>query len=96
VLVPTVIHGDFEWDADKADQNVGNHGVAFEEAVLAMTDPLSIDFDDLAQPENIVTLATAPSGAILYIVSTDRGSRIRIISARKATTHERRIYQEGD
>jgi uncharacterized DUF497 family protein len=94
--MPTVVHGDFEWDADKAVQNVANHGVTFEEAALAMTDPLSIDFDDLAQPQNIVTLAATPGGAILYVVSTDRDSRIRIISARKATTHERRIYQEGD
>jgi len=94
--VPTLVHGDFEWDDEKAAQNIANHGVTFEEAALAMTDPLSIDFDDLAQPENIVTLARSPSGAILYIVSTDRDSRIRIISARKATAHERRIYQEGD
>jgi uncharacterized DUF497 family protein len=94
--VPTLVHGDFEWDADKADRNVANHGVTFEEAALAMRDPLSIDFDDLAQPKNIVTLAASPNGAILYVVSTDRGNRIRIISARKATTHERRIYQEGD
>ena len=94
--MPTVVHGDFEWDADKADQNLTNHGVSFEEAAKAMTDPLSIDYDDLAQPQNIVTLATSPSGAILYVVSTDRDDRIRIISARKATTHERRIYQEGD
>ena len=94
--VPTVIHGDFEWDADKAAQNLANHGVMFEEAALAMTDPLSIDFDDLARPQNIVTLAASPNGAILYVVSTDRDSRIRIISARKATAHERRIYQEGE
>jgi uncharacterized DUF497 family protein len=61
-----------------------------------MRDPLSVDFDDLVQPENIATLATSPTGATRYVVSTDRGSRIRIISARKATTHERRIYQEGE
>ena len=94
--MPTVIHGDFEWDADKAAGNVGNHGVTFEEAALAMTDPHAVDFDDLAQPQNIVTLAPTPGGAILYVVSTDRGSRIRIISARKATAHERRIYEEGE
>ena len=94
--MPTVVHGDFEWDADKAAQNVANHGVTIEEAALAMRDLLSVDFDDLAQPENIVTLATSPNGATLYIVSTDRDDRIRIISARKATTHERRILQEGD
>jgi uncharacterized protein len=94
--VPTVVHGDFEWDTNKAELNLANHGVSFEEAVLALRDPLAIDFADLVRPENIVTLATSPNGAILYVVSTERGSRVRIISARKATTHERRIYEEGD
>ena len=46
--MPTLVHGDFEWDVDKADQNLANHGVTFQEAALAMKDPLSIDFDDLA------------------------------------------------
>ncbi len=90
------MRGDFEWDADKADQNVPKHGVTFDEAVLAIRDSLAIDFDDLADPENVVTLATSPTGAILYIVSSERDDRIRIISARRATPHERRIYEEGD
>jgi hypothetical protein len=94
--VPTVVHGDFEWDADKAELNLAKHGVSFEEAVSAMPDPLAIDFDDLVEPENIVTLSASPTGAILYIVSTERGDRLRLISARHATTHERRIYEEGD
>ena len=68
--MPTVVHGDFEWDADKAIQNVAKHGVSFEDAALAMRDLLAIDFDDLVEPENIVTLAPSPTGAILYIVST--------------------------
>jgi len=37
--VPTVVHGDFEWDEDKAATNLAKHGVSFEEAVLAMRDP---------------------------------------------------------
>jgi uncharacterized protein len=94
--VPTVVHGDFEWDTDKAELNLVTHGVSFEEAALALRDPMSVDFADLARPENLVTLASSPNGAILYVVSTERGNRIRIISARKATTHERRIYEEGD
>ncbi|MCA9618231.1 MAG: BrnT family toxin [Myxococcales bacterium] len=52
--MPTVVHGDFEWDADEADLNVAKHGVTFEEAVAAMLDPLAVDFDDLAIPENVV------------------------------------------
>ena len=94
--MPTVVHGEFEWDADKANQNVSKHSVAFDEAALAMRDSLAIDFDDLAEPENVVTLAASPTGAILYIVSTERRDRVRIISARKATSHERRIYEEGE
>ncbi len=94
--MPTVVHGDFEWDADKADLNVAKHGVTFEEAIAAMLDPLAIDFDDLTFPENLVTLAASPRGAILYVITTERGDRVRVISARRATNHERQIYEEGD
>jgi uncharacterized DUF497 family protein len=94
--VPTVVHGDFEWDNEKADTNLAKHGVSFEEAALALTDSLSLDFDDLVEPANLVTLATSPTGRILYIVSTESGDRIRIISARDATRQERRRYEEAD
>ena len=89
------MHGDFEWDADKAATNIAKHGVSFEEAAVTMRDPLSLDFEDSLQPDNLVTLAAAPTGRILYIVSTERDRRIRIISARDATRHERRRYEEA-
>jgi uncharacterized DUF497 family protein len=54
------------------------------------------DFDDGLQPANLVTLAAAPSGRILYIVTTESDHRIRIISARDATRHERRLYEEAE
>lgn len=91
-----MVHGDFEWDDAKAESNLAKHGVAFEEAVLAMKDPLSLDFDDLVQPDNLITLAASPDGRILYVVSTVRDERIRIISAREATSNERRRYEEAD
>jgi uncharacterized DUF497 family protein len=94
--VATVEYGDFEWDDAKAESNLAKHGVAFEEAILAMKDPLSLDFDDLFEPDNLITLAASPGGRILYIVSTVRDDRIRIISARDATPHERRRYEEAD
>jgi uncharacterized DUF497 family protein len=94
--VATVVHGDFEWDDAKAESNLAKHGVAFEEAVLAMKDPLSLDFDDLVEPANLITLAATPEGRILYIVSTERDDRLRIISARDATPSERRRYEEAD
>lgn len=40
------MHGDFEWDEDKAASNLVKHDVSFEEAAFAMTDPLSLDFND--------------------------------------------------
>ena len=92
----TVEYGDFEWDDAKAESNLAKHGVAFEEAILAMKDPLSLDFDGLFEPDNLITLAASPGGRILYIVSTVRDDRIRIISARDATPHERRRYEEAD
>lgn len=92
----TVVHGDFEWDDVKAASNLARHRVAFEEAVLAMKDPLSLDFEDLVDPANLVTLAATPEGRILYIVSTERDDRLRIISARDATSHERRRYEEAE
>jgi len=86
----------FEWDEDKAASNFAKHGVTFDEAALAMRDSFSLDFDDLVQPDRLVTLAASPAGRILYIVSTESGDRIRIISAREATRHERRLYEEGE
>jgi uncharacterized protein len=94
--VSTVVHGDFEWDDQKAESNGAKHGVTFEEAALAMIDRLSLDFEDLFEHENLITLAASPTGRILYIVSTVRGDRIRLISARPATLSERRRYEEAD
>ena len=92
----TVLYGDLEWDSKKARTNLDKHGVSFEEAAQAFTDPLSIDYDDLAHPDRLVTLAVSPRGRILYIVTTQRRGRVRVISARPATPRERREYEEED
>jgi uncharacterized DUF497 family protein len=70
--------------------------VSFEEAASAMADPFSQDFADSLQPANLVTLAATPFGRILFIVSTERDRRIRIISARDASRQERRRYEEAE
>lgn len=89
----TVVYGDFEWDAEKAELNAAKHGIHFEEAAEAFTDPESVDFADALHPERLVTLAMSPRDRILYVVTVERGPRTRIISARRATSHERRIYE---
>jgi hypothetical protein len=91
--VPTVPYGDFEWDQEKAEANAAKHGVRFDEAAAALTDPYSVDFADVLDPDRIVTVAMSPQERILYVVTTQRGPRTRIISARRASTHERRIYE---
>jgi len=48
------------------------------------------------QPANLVTLAASPSGHILYVVSAENDHRIRIISARDAARHERRLYEKAE
>ena len=94
--MPTVIRGDFEWDEDKAASNLAKHGVSFAEACLAMRDPLALDFEDAIEPERLITLAASPAGRILYIVTTERRGRLRIISARVATSKERRRHAAAD
>jgi len=92
--VATVVFGDFEWDDEKAASNRRKHHVSFEEAAEAMCDPLSVDFEDTEHLENTLTLAMSPRDRILYVVTTERGERVRLISARVATSHERRLYEE--
>jgi len=53
--VPTVVCDDFEWDDAKAIANEAKHGVRFDEAAQALTDPFSVDFSDAAQPDRLVT-----------------------------------------
>ena len=90
----TVVFGDgFEWDDAKALANVAKHGVSFEEAAEALEDPRSSDVGDVAHAERVVTLAMCARTGVLYIVSCERGARVRIISARRATRHEQRSYE---
>lgn len=94
--MPTVVSGDFEWDETKAAANLAKHGVSFDEAAVALaSDPNEISFDDADLPDRIQSLVMSPRARVLFVVTTERGSRTRIISARKADDHEQRTYQTG-
>jgi uncharacterized DUF497 family protein len=67
-----------------------------EDAYTADDGPVSQDFADGLQPANLVVLAATPSGRIRYILSTERDRRIRLISARDATRHERRRCEQAE
>ncbi|MCX7012337.1 MAG: BrnT family toxin [Candidatus Sumerlaeota bacterium] len=86
---------EFEWDPRKASVNLAKHGVAFEEAAAIFSDPLSVtilDPDHSSTEERFVDLGMSFLGRLLVVTYTERGSRIRIISARLASRRERRIY----
>lgn len=87
----------FEWNPEKAAKNFRKHGVAFSEAVTVFGDFLSITFPDpdhSFEESRYITIGLSNRGRLLMVAHTDRGDRIRIISARKTTRQERKFYEE--
>jgi uncharacterized DUF497 family protein len=88
---------EFEWDEEKARRNREKHGVSFEEAMAVFRDPFALDFLDLRHDyaeERTITVGLSSKG-VLMVVSTERGERIRLISARRATKEEARAYADN-
>lgn len=86
----------FEWDLRKAEKNFLKHGVSFDEASTVFGDPLAATVDDLehSQSENrYITIGNSIKNRLLVVIHTDRGDRIRIISARQASARERKQYE---
>jgi len=94
----------FEWDALKARANLEKHEVDFEEAKTVFGDPMLISFPDEEHPETEerwISIGMSASRRLLLVVHTEdelveEGLVIRIISCRKTTTSERRVYEEGE
>jgi uncharacterized DUF497 family protein len=88
----------FRWDARKAATNLQKHGIDFHEASTVLNDTLSTTFPDeehSSSESRFVTVGMSSRGRILVVVHAEHDSTIRIISARRATRHERRFYEEG-
>ena len=87
----------FEWDPAKAARNKRKHGVSFEEAVECFSDPLAIIVDDPQYPERFILIGASQHRRVIFTVYVERDAAlIRIISARRATAHERKKYEEGN
>lgn len=87
----------FEWDDEKAAENLTKHGVSFSEASTVFADPLSrtiLDPLHSEEEERLVILGQSGLQHTLVVVHTYRGEVIRIISARAATSREREIMSE--
>jgi len=88
----------FEWYPAKAAANLLQHGVSFEEAATVFQDPLAKIHDDpdhSATERRDISVGHSVQGQLLVVSFTDRGSNIRLMSARPVTRHERRDYEEA-
>lgn len=87
----------YEWDPRKAADNLRKHGVDFDDAVLALEDPLALTMIDPDSNGEVrfVSMGRDPMGQLLVTVFTPRGRLIRVISSRRATPSESRTYGEG-
>lgn len=86
---------EFEWGEEKATKNYLKHSVRFSQITPAFFDPLRIEAPDFTHTEERYHLIGQIQGRIVFIVYTWREDRIRIISARKATNYEQKIYHTG-
>jgi hypothetical protein len=87
----------FEWDEEKAEDNIRKHNISFEEAKSVFGDPFSITIDDPDHSEHeqrFIDIGYSKNGRVLVVVYTERGRKTRIISCRKATRIERRKYEQ--
>jgi uncharacterized DUF497 family protein len=84
----------FTWNARKAAANLRKYGVSFEEAATAFEDELAAYYPDTLNPDRFILIGVSRSQRLLYVVHAEvQTDVIRIISARKATTHERTHYE---
>lgn len=89
----------FEWDREKAASNLVKHGVSFELAQEVWRDPLHVIVPDQVEGREQRWHAIGLVGAVVVLVvvhshpEPNDEARVRIISARKATSHERKRYE---
>ncbi len=87
----------FQWDKDKAKTNLKKHGISFEEASTVFHDTQSLTIHDPLHStgeDRFVIVGYSCTRHLLVVVHVDHGDRIRIISARRVTRKERKIYEE--
>lgn len=87
----------FEWDDSKAATNLLHHGVDFRDAIHVFGDPYRLELEDdrYDYGESRFRVLGQVNGVLLAVIFTERQESIRLISARTAEPHERRLYHEG-
>ena len=86
----------FEWDPKKAASNLKDHGVSFDEATTVFGDIFAMNMPDPDHSEGelrFLVLGMSEKSRLVVVSYAERSPRTRIISARPATSHERRKYE---
>ena len=87
---------EFEWNAHKAAENLKNHRVSFEEAKSIFNDPLLLTFPDPEHSDEehcSINIGISSHSRLLLVVFTERRGKVRIISSRKSTAKEKKLYE---
>jgi uncharacterized DUF497 family protein len=93
----------YEWDDHKATTNERKHGTGFAEGASVFDDPMTVsiaDPDHSQSEDRWISIGMAATGRLLVVVHTrsyvdESHEVIRLISARPATSRERRVYTNG-
>ena len=89
----------FDWDEQKAAENLLKHRVSFDEAETVFDDPLYVDFydpDHSIGEQRFIIVGESAHGRLLMVSYTERDDITRLISARELTPAERKKYEEGE
>jgi uncharacterized DUF497 family protein len=89
---------DFDWDDGKASANLRKHGVSFAEGASVFFDPLAVTYRDGKHSHGearFLTFGISDRQRMLVVSHVESIRGIRIISARKVTRDEKRVYEEG-
>jgi len=87
----------FHWDPGKARRNRRKHRISFREAASIFGDPFALTYadpDHSLMEQRCITVEMSSARRVLIVAHADRGPNVWIISARKTTPQERKVYEE--
>ncbi len=93
---------EFEWDEDKNQSNITKHGIDFQQAKRVFEDPNILTYEDTRLNYKEIReisvgqllLTTQQQIIIVVVIHTDRDGKVRLISARRASKRERKLYEQ--
>ena len=87
---------DFEWNEFKRHENIRKHGIDFEDVKAAFSEPMIVGIDDRKNygEDRWIGIGIINGIVIVVVFTEPRDESIRIISARKATKYENKIYYQ--